>query len=126
MVYVFVIKSRVCRRGVMAVLTSPPYREDSVPQRLITLAEGLFEVVSHALSLRPPALPAMLPADAQSQSHFFDLWLTVAQIRCAVGSRAASGHPNLALQLACSSARCGLQDQSTSLTSIHQLFPTRL
>ena len=75
----------------MAVLTSPPYREDSVPQRLITMAEGLFEVVSHALFLRPPALPAMLPADAQSQSQFFDLWLTVAQIRCAAGCRAALG-----------------------------------
>ena len=66
----------------MTVLTYPPYREDSVPQRLITLAEGLFEVVSHALFLRPPALSAMLPADLQSQSHFFDLWLTIAQIRC--------------------------------------------
>ena len=73
----------------MAVLTSPPYREDSVPQHLITLAEGLFEVVSHALLLRPPALPAMLPADAQSQSHFFDLWLTIAQIRCAAAHDAA-------------------------------------
>ena len=72
----------------MAVLTSPPYREDSVPQRLITLAEGLFEVVSLALFLRPAAFPAMLPAGAQSQSHFFDLWLTVAQIRCAAGYRA--------------------------------------
>lgn len=72
----------------MAVLTSPPYREDSIPQRLITLAEGLFEVVSHALFLRLPALPAMLPADPQSQSHFFDLWLTVAQIRCVAGCTA--------------------------------------
>ena len=67
----------------MAVLTSPPFREDSIPQRLITLAEGLFEVVSHALFLRPAVLQAMLPADAQSQSQFFDVWLTVAQIRCA-------------------------------------------
>lgn len=70
----------VCR-GVVAVLTAAPFREDSIPQRLITLAEGLFEVVSHALFLRPPALQAMLPPEPQPQGQFFDVWLTVAQIR---------------------------------------------
>lgn len=68
----------------MAVLTSPPFREDAIPQRLMTLAEGLFEVVSYALFLRPGTLQAMLPADAQSQSQFFDVWLAVAQIRSAL------------------------------------------
>ena len=65
----------------MAVLLSPPFREDSIPQRLISLAEGLFEVLSHALFLRPAALQQMLPPDAALQTQFFDVWLTVAQIR---------------------------------------------
>ena len=68
----------------MAVLTSPPFREDAIPQRLMTLAEGLFEVVSYALFLRPGTLQAMLPANGQSQSQFFDVWLAVAQIRSAL------------------------------------------
>ena len=68
----------------MAVLTSPPFREDAISQHLMTLAEGLFEVVSYALFLRPGALQAMLPSDTQSQSEFFDVWLTVAQIRSAL------------------------------------------
>lgn len=71
-------------RGIVAVLTSPPFREDAISQRLMTLAEGLFEVVSHALFLRPGALQAVLPPDAQSQSQFFDVWLAVAQIRSAI------------------------------------------
>ena len=65
----------------MAVLLSPPFREDSIPQRLISLAEGLFELLSHALFLRPAALQQMLPPDAALQTQFFDVWLTVAQIR---------------------------------------------
>ncbi len=84
-------------RDIMVALTSPPFREVTIPQRLSTLAEGLFEVVSHALLLRPGTVQAMLPTDGQSQSQFFAVWLAVAQIRSAICRHLMLVPPDLVL-----------------------------
>ena len=51
-------------------------------QRLVSVAEGLLEVLARPLLAQPVALPTLLPADAEAHARFLDSWLAVALTRC--------------------------------------------
>ena len=57
-------------------------------QRLVSVAEGLLEVLARPLLLQPAALPTLLLADAEVHARFLDSWLAVALTRC----RCLGGH----------------------------------
>jgi hypothetical protein len=64
-----------------AAVSTPLMASDEAPQRLVTVAEGLLEVLARVLLAAPAALPSLLQADADVHARFFDTWLSMASAR---------------------------------------------
>ncbi len=65
-----------------AAVSAPVMASNDAPQRLVTVAEGLLEVLSRVLLARPEMLASLLPADAETHARFFDTWIGTASARC--------------------------------------------
>lgn len=71
-----------CHRAMAAAVCAPVMSAEDTPQALVTIAEGLLEVLARLLLARPAALPPLLPpADPDAAGRFFDAWLAVALTR---------------------------------------------
>ncbi len=63
-------------------MCAPVMAAEDTPQALVTVAEGLLEVLGRVLLTRPQALPPLLPADdPDAPARFFDTWLSAASTR---------------------------------------------
>ena len=69
-------------RAMTAAVCAPIMAAEDVPQPLVTIAEGILEVLGRVLLPRPAALPPLLPAgDPDTAARFFDAWLSAALTR---------------------------------------------
>ncbi|BDA43024.1 Importin-11 [Coccomyxa sp. Obi] len=69
-------------RAMAAAVCAPVMAAEDTPQALVTVAEGLLEVLGRVLLARPHALPPLLPADdPDAPARFFDTWLSAAGTR---------------------------------------------
>ncbi|EIE26982.1 ARM repeat-containing protein [Coccomyxa subellipsoidea C-169] len=69
-------------RAMAAAVCAPIMAAEDVPQPLVTIAEGLLEVLGRVLLPRPAALPPLLPGnDPEAAGRFFDAWLSAALTR---------------------------------------------
>lgn len=69
-------------RAMTAAVCAPIMAAEDVPQPLVTIAEGILEVLGRVLLPRPAALPPLLPAgDPDAAARFFDAWLSAALTR---------------------------------------------
>ncbi len=70
------------RRAMAAAVCAPIMAAEDVPPPLVTIAEGLLEVLGRVLLPRPAALPPLLPGnDPEAAGRFFDAWLSAALTR---------------------------------------------